>query len=54
MEATKCLKPSDSSHVFVAAYTLARSFVSERWAILEEDDVQADTAVVPGKADTDG
>src|ERR1700732_3423445 len=54
MEATKCLKPSGSGsrigdRASVQAATRANAEQS-----LEKDDVQADPATLPGKADTAG
>jgi hypothetical protein len=54
MEARKCLKPSDNGHEFGDRSECAGRNVSERRAILEKDDVQADPTVVSGKVDMDG
>ena len=54
MEETKCLKPSDSDHDIRWPCECAGRNASERRAILEKDDVQADPNVESGKADTDG
>ena len=54
MEVTKWLKPSDSgSHLGDRRECTGRN-VSERRANLEKDNVRADPAVVPGKADMAG
>jgi hypothetical protein len=54
MEVTKWLKPSDSGSRIGDRRECAGRNASERRANLEKDDVRADLAVVPGKADTAG
>ena len=54
MEVTKWLKPSDSGSHLGDRRECAGRNASERRANLEKDNVRADPAVVPGKADTDG
>ena len=54
MEETKCLKPSDSGPRIGDLRECAGRNVSERRAIPEKDDVQADPVPLPGKADMDG
>jgi len=53
MEATKCLKPSDSCHEWWRRECAGRN-ASERRASLEKDDVQADPKVESGKVETAG
>ena len=53
MEVTKCLKPSDSgSRIGDRASVQAATRVNAEHA--SHDDVQADPATLPGKADTAG
>ena len=54
MEVTKWLKPSDSGSHLGDRRECAGRNASERCANLEKDNVRADPAVVPGKADTVG
>ena len=54
MEVTKWLKPSDSGSHLGDRRECAGRNASERRANLEKDNVRADPAVVPGKADTAG
>ncbi len=54
MEVTKWLKPSDSGSHLGDRRECAGRNASERRANLEKDNVRADPAVVPGKADTVG
>jgi hypothetical protein len=54
MEETKWLKPSDSGSHLGDRRECAGRNASERRANLEKDNVRADPAVVPGKADTAG
>ena len=54
MEETKWLKPSDSGSRIGDRRECAGRNASERRANLEKDDVQADPAAIPGKADTVG
>src|SRR6516165_7307582 len=54
MEETKCLKPSDSGSRIGDRREGAGRNASKRRANLEKDDVQADTIVESGKADTAG
>ena len=54
MEETKWLKPSDSGSRIGDRRECAGRNASERRANLEKDDVQADPAAIPGKADTAG
>ena len=54
MEVTKWLKPSDSGSHLGDRRECAGRNTSERRANLEKDNVRADPAVVPGKADTVG
>ena len=54
MEETKCLKPSVKRATTWWQRECAGRNASERRASLEKDDVQADPATLPGKADTAG
>ena len=54
MEETKCPKPSDKRATNWWQRECAGRNVSERRAILENDDVQADPMPLSGKADTAG
>jgi predicted transcriptional regulator len=54
MEETKWLKPSDSGSRIGDRRECVGRNASERRANLEKDDVQADPAAIPGKADTVG
>jgi hypothetical protein len=52
MEVTKCLKPLLTGRDLVTCECAGRN-VSERLAVLEQDDVPGDPVPLPGKADMD-
>ena len=54
MEATKCLKPPNSRHDIRWRCECAGRNASERRAIPEKEDAQADLEADPGKAETAG